>query len=132
MKVTREQLQSIEWSGPLRVLETERTCVVCRRSKLEGHAPDCWIAAALASAPSAPPPDPPGLAVVVGEFQRAHANYRRAKHEDVGQEDAWARRKAARAAVLAYDLTAPASPQAEGASDKSLDDLITALGSATP
>ena len=50
--VTREQLQSIEWVGPLRVLETDRTCVVCRRSKLEGHALDCWLAAALASPPA--------------------------------------------------------------------------------
>lgn len=58
-----------------------------------------------------PERDTPGLVEVVAEFQRAHADYQRAKHEDVGQEFAWAARKAARDAVLAYPL--PASPQAK-------------------
>ena len=71
-----------------------------------------WCAVCVAAALAAPPASaPPGLVEVVGEFQRARANYRRAKHEDIGQEDAWARLKAARDAVLAYPL--PASPQAK-------------------
>ena len=39
------------------------------------------------------------------EYQRACADLRRAEHEDVGQEAAWAARKAAKAALLATEVT---------------------------
>lgn len=52
---TKDQLRSIEWVGQMRCLETDRTCVVCSRSKLEGHALDCWLAAALATPDTLPP-----------------------------------------------------------------------------
>ncbi len=82
----------------------------CELCGVTGACADCRCATTARQS------DPPGLVGVVGEFQRARANYRRAKHEDIGQEDAWARLKAARDAVLAYPL--PASPQAETKGDK--------------
>lgn len=39
------------------------------------------------------------------EYQRAHADHQRAKHEDVGQEITWAARKAAKRALLATEVT---------------------------
>ena len=107
MPVTRAQL--IQWA--------RQGADSARRQQEDGNAPHWWgrqaeIYEAVAAALAAPPASaPPGLVEVVGEFQRARANYRRAKHEDIGQEDAWARLKAARDAVLAYPL--PASPQAK-------------------
>lgn len=74
------------------------------------------VALAIRAAQAPPASDPPGLVEVVAEFQRAHADYQRAKHEDVGQEFAWSARKSARDAVLAYPL--PASPQAETKGDE--------------
>ena len=50
--VTREQLQSIEWSGYNRTADD--TCPACRSDQRVGHEPNCWLAVALAS-------DPPGL-----------------------------------------------------------------------
>ncbi len=42
---------------------------------------------------------------LVREYQRAHADHERAKHEDVGQEMTWAARKAAKRALLATEVT---------------------------
>lgn len=50
--MTREQLQSIEWSGYNRTADD--TCPACRSDQRVGHEPNCWLAVALAS-------DPPGL-----------------------------------------------------------------------
>lgn len=53
--VTREQLQSIEWNGWNR--DEADTCPACGRDKRRGHNDVCFIAAALASAPPAAPPE---------------------------------------------------------------------------
>lgn len=45
--VTREQLQSIEWA--ITSITGDAMCSVCRKKKQDGHRPDCWLAAALAS-----------------------------------------------------------------------------------
>jgi hypothetical protein len=44
--VTREQLQSIEWT--ITSITGDAMCLVCRKKKQDGHRPDCWLAAALA------------------------------------------------------------------------------------
>lgn len=53
--VTLEQLQSIEWNGWNR--DEADTCPACGRDKRRGHNDVCFIAAALASAPPAAPPE---------------------------------------------------------------------------
>lgn len=59
--VTREQLQSIEWTGPLKPGRgvgypdyingppPVQTCPVCSRERGTSHANWCWLAAALTS-----------------------------------------------------------------------------------
>ncbi len=110
--------------GRLRALLTNRRTMPVREEYLGGQRTNyVQLDTVLGhldnvQAAQAPPAsDPPGLREAVAEFQRAHADYQRAKHEDVGQEVAWAARKAARNAVLAYPL--PASPQAETKGDES-------------
>lgn len=55
----REHLKTIEWAG------YGQTCPSCKRPKAphvqltHGHAPDCWLAAALATPDTLPPPEPP-------------------------------------------------------------------------
>lgn len=69
--VTRAQLQSIEWAGwmPDGWEDTAQACPACdglrpgqdlathrtAEDNQVGHAPDCWLAAALAAPPQAPP-----------------------------------------------------------------------------
>lgn len=51
--VTREQLQKIEWAGDA-LSEAEAVCPACFAAESEGeHDANCWLAAALASAPPA-------------------------------------------------------------------------------
>jgi hypothetical protein len=59
--ITREQLESIEWNGWNR--DEANTCPVCKGEQPDpessfpstGHAPDCWLAAALATPDTLPP-----------------------------------------------------------------------------
>lgn len=111
--VTREQRAIEAWAKAMATAENYAVDPHQHIARLveAGEQMAALLAPKDAAAQAPPASDPPGLVEVVAEFQRAHADYQRAKHEDVGQEFAWSARKSARDAVLAYHL--PASPHAE-------------------
>jgi hypothetical protein len=78
--ITREQLQSIEWGD---THMDEPSCPVCFLRQCDGqrHAPNCWLAAALATPDTLPP-------VAVGDVvltENGGVEYVRNRHA----EDYW-------------------------------------------